>query len=140
MFCRKCGKEVDDEAVVCPHCGVPTINYYGWGRGEACTARPQAAQPVCATPPAAEIKPNNIGIAAFILSLLSIWLGELLCLPAIAGLVLSIIAMKKRKNCNKYNGFAVAGFVISIFTTIMWLVIWTMVIILIFSQPLSGVG
>lgn len=21
MFCRKCGKEVLDEAVVCPHCG-----------------------------------------------------------------------------------------------------------------------
>lgn len=22
MFCRNCGKEIDDKAVVCPHCGV----------------------------------------------------------------------------------------------------------------------
>lgn len=27
MFCSKCGKEIDNEAVVCPHCGVPTANY-----------------------------------------------------------------------------------------------------------------
>ena len=24
MFCRKCGKEIDDEAVICVHCGVST--------------------------------------------------------------------------------------------------------------------
>ena len=139
MFCRKCGKEIDDEAVVCPHCGVPTINYYGRGWGEACTARPQAAQPVCATPPAAAEKPNNLGIAAFVVSVASIWLGELLCLPAIAGLILSIVAMKKRKDCNKYNGFAVAGLAVSIFATFLWVMVWTMVIILILSQPLSGI-
>ena len=23
-YCRKCGKEIDDEAVICVHCGVPT--------------------------------------------------------------------------------------------------------------------
>lgn len=22
-FCRKCGKQIDNEAVICPHCGVP---------------------------------------------------------------------------------------------------------------------
>lgn len=27
MFCSKCGKEIDNEAVICPHCGVPTQNY-----------------------------------------------------------------------------------------------------------------
>ena len=26
MFCYKCGKEIDDEAVVCIHCGVSTKN------------------------------------------------------------------------------------------------------------------
>lgn len=24
MFCNNCGKEIDDKAVVCVHCGVPT--------------------------------------------------------------------------------------------------------------------
>jgi hypothetical protein len=27
MYCQKCGKEIDDNAVVCPNCGVPTENY-----------------------------------------------------------------------------------------------------------------
>ena len=27
MFCRKCGKELFDEAVVCPNCGCTTSNY-----------------------------------------------------------------------------------------------------------------
>lgn len=26
MFCRKCGAEIFDEAVICPHCGVATGN------------------------------------------------------------------------------------------------------------------
>ena len=27
MFCSKCGKEINDEAVICIHCGCPTQNY-----------------------------------------------------------------------------------------------------------------
>ena len=27
MYCKKCGKEIDDEAVVCPNCGCATENY-----------------------------------------------------------------------------------------------------------------
>ena len=27
MFCTKCGKELNDEAVICPYCGVPTANF-----------------------------------------------------------------------------------------------------------------
>ena len=27
MFCSKCGAQIDDAAVVCPNCGVPTPNY-----------------------------------------------------------------------------------------------------------------
>ena len=23
MFCKNCGQEIDDKAVICPHCGVP---------------------------------------------------------------------------------------------------------------------
>ncbi|MBR4628510.1 MAG: zinc ribbon domain-containing protein [Ruminococcus sp.] len=26
-YCRKCGMEIDDEAVVCVHCGVPTDRF-----------------------------------------------------------------------------------------------------------------
>lgn len=27
MFCKKCGKEIDDAAVICPSCGVQTDNF-----------------------------------------------------------------------------------------------------------------
>ena len=27
MFCKKCGKEIDSSAVVCPNCGCATDNY-----------------------------------------------------------------------------------------------------------------
>ena len=27
MFCSKCGKEIDNEAVICVHCGCPTSNF-----------------------------------------------------------------------------------------------------------------
>ena len=27
MFCKNCGQEIDDKAVICPKCGVPTGNY-----------------------------------------------------------------------------------------------------------------
>jgi uncharacterized OB-fold protein len=27
MYCSKCGSKIDDEAAICPSCGVPTENY-----------------------------------------------------------------------------------------------------------------
>ena len=27
MFCKNCGSQLDDRAVICPHCGTPTDNY-----------------------------------------------------------------------------------------------------------------
>lgn len=27
MYCNKCGKEIDDEALICPYCGCGTVNY-----------------------------------------------------------------------------------------------------------------
>ena len=27
MFCKKCGKQIDDSAIMCPSCGAPTDNY-----------------------------------------------------------------------------------------------------------------
>ena len=27
MFCKNCGSQIDDRAVICPHCGTPTENY-----------------------------------------------------------------------------------------------------------------
>ena len=27
MYCKKCGKQMDDNAIMCPACGAPTDNY-----------------------------------------------------------------------------------------------------------------
>ena len=27
MYCKNCGQQIDDNAVVCPHCGAPTDNF-----------------------------------------------------------------------------------------------------------------
>lgn len=35
MFCPKCGKEIMDEAVICPHCGCATNNQKASGTGDA---------------------------------------------------------------------------------------------------------
>lgn len=33
MFCKNCGKEIDDKAAICPHCGVQVKSLNG-GDGE----------------------------------------------------------------------------------------------------------
>jgi len=39
-YCRKCGAEIYDESVVCPHCGVPQNNFQSY------QAQSYQAQPV----------------------------------------------------------------------------------------------
>ncbi len=34
MFCSKCGKEIDNDAVVCVHCGCATRNFEGNGESK----------------------------------------------------------------------------------------------------------
>ena len=46
MFCSKCGKEIDDSAVVCVGCGCPTINY---GSNQAQQNSPSSAPTVTRT-------------------------------------------------------------------------------------------
>ena len=28
MFCQNCGNELHEQAIICPKCGMPTLNYY----------------------------------------------------------------------------------------------------------------
>ena len=86
MFCRNCGKDIDDSAVVCPHCGVATKS---------------TPDPAAAPAPATS---NGMAIAGFVLSLLGI---------SLVGLILSIIGLKKSKELGGAGrGLAIAGIVI----------------------------
>ncbi len=134
MFCTHCGKQINDEAVVCPGCGVPTNNT---GFDKATTSyQPNQGyqQPVNNSipnryaqnyQPVPQPKVTNIcGIIGFVFAILSLWLGAYFCLTCIVGLVLSIIGMVNLKKCNSCNGLAIAGLVISIVTLVFWGIIW----------------
>lgn len=85
MYCKNCGSNLDDRAVICPHCGVPT--------GENFHA------------PAKNDQTNVIAVVGFILSFFI----------AIAGLVCSIIGYKKASEMNgNGKGLALAGIIISV--------------------------
>ena len=90
MFCKNCGKEIDDNATVCVHCGVPTANAQ------------QQQQPVVTGN-----KTNGLAIAGLVLSIL-FW-------TSLIGLILSIVGLQKSKT-EEYNGsgrsIAIAGIVI----------------------------
>lgn len=104
MFCKNCGKEIDNNADVCIYCGVKV------DKSEA-DAR----------------KINAFGIAGFVVALLSLWLGVYFCIASIIGLVLSGVGMGMSKKCNSCNGLAIAGLVIAIISLVVWAIIWIIV-------------
>ena len=101
MFCKNCGKEIDDNASVCIHCGVAT------------GVKKEVE----------EKKLNAFGLAGFIVSLVSLWLGMYFCIASIVGLALSIVGMVNAKKC-RLNGFAIVGLVIGIISLVIWAIVW----------------
>ena len=101
MYCRICGKEIKDEAVVCPHCGCavkeePIKNYEEEYDNEKSD------------------KINIMSLVGFILSLISLFLA-LWGTVAIVGLILSIIGLVQcNQNGERLKGLASAGIIISI--------------------------
>ncbi|MDE6597696.1 MAG: DUF4190 domain-containing protein [Clostridia bacterium] len=84
MFCKNCGKEINDNAVVCPHCGVQVahVQVNNSNSNES----------------------NTIAIVGFVFAFF---------MPLI-GLICSCIGYKRAKNEGMNNkGLAIAGIVIS---------------------------
>lgn len=83
MFCSKCGKEIDDAAVVCTGCGCPTQNY----KKESQPAQPVnygvSAQPVIDFEKESYLKQVN---TAYVLAIVSV----VLCLGI--GIIFAVIA------------------------------------------------
>lgn len=98
MFCKNCGKEIDDNAVVCIHCGVAV--------GNGVQEKPK--------------KVNGFGIVGFILSLLSLWMGMFFyCAVPILSVIFSIVGLALSKK-RRVNGLAIAGLVIGIICLLIW--------------------
>lgn len=103
MFCRNCGKEVDDKAYVCPYCGV-IVGKNG-----------------------AETQPKNdsniLAVIGFVLSFV---------IP-LAGLICSILGYNKSKNEGlPYKNLAFAGIIISTAVMVLSVVVTTVSIISVF--------
>ncbi|MGN1051975.1 MAG: DUF4190 domain-containing protein [Candidatus Scatosoma sp.] len=99
MYCSKCGKEILDEAYMCPHCGtmvrdLPKEVAAGDGTARGGNGADNGYR-----------KTNAFAIAGFVCSFLF----------ALLGLIFSIIAMKQCRERNEEGyGLAKAGMIISI--------------------------
>ena len=124
MFCKNCGKEIDDNAAVCPNCGVPTPNM-------------AAQQPAAPAPaPVEEKKKTNVfAIVGFVLSLVagifSFINDYVYWIAVVAAFVLSILGIvwANKKNAN-LKGLAIAGLVLSILALFFWVLLIILVIVL----------
>ena len=86
MFCPKCGNQIFDEAVICPHCG--------------CQVQ---------TAPLKQNEANALGICAIIFSILGGWLGLVLSIIGLCG------TNEGNKNLSKIGiGLCIAWFFIFI--------------------------
>lgn len=109
MFCKNCGKEIDDRAVICVNCGLPTDNFYNKAPAQE-----------------SNVKYNAFAICGFTLSLVGIffnvmawWFLPLLLLImgtviSILGLIFSILGFQQ---CNarkeRCRGLAISGIAVS---------------------------
>ena len=102
MFCRYCGKELNDKAVVCPNCGILTHEEEVYSKAKA-SEQPKA-QPQPAAQPAPQAKTNVLAIVGFVLCFFE----------SLAGLICSAIALKQIKTSGEGGkGLALAGVIIS---------------------------
>ncbi len=111
MFCKNCGREIDNRAVVCPYCGVMQTEL----------AQAEKKKPV-----------NGLGIAGFVVSILSLYFSVFFCIASVIGIILSAIGVAQKEK-HSVNGLAIAGLVISFISLFVWGIVWIVVGAQIFS-------
>lgn len=115
MYCRHCGKELSDEAMMCPNCGTPT-EYIPVRKPERATGAPQKR--FCA------ITGFTLSVisfvATFVLLTICMCFGRscsdiFTILPGLAGLVFCILGIYEAKKTGDAlgRGFAIAGIVLA---------------------------
>lgn len=114
MFCKSCGKEINDQAVVCPYCGVqtgvvqqiPQQPTYG---AQQNYSAPQQNPYMNQYPQHNEIDETNVGIVV------------LAVLFPIVGIILGAVNMSngKKKSGKAYLMAGIISFAVSILITII---------------------
>ena len=124
MFCKHCGHEVNDNAIICPNCGVATDNM-------------TPAVPITATP---QKGVNGFAIAGLVLGIVGLLGGNYAFLiPGIVGLILSIVGMVKSKQYAA-PGLALAALIVSIIAFLIWVIIWIACFALLIAAIIGAAG
>ena len=100
MYCQNCGEEINDKAVICVNCGVATEKY-------------NANTPTAQT----EKKSGTPGVVGFVLALFSLFL-PIPYLDIVLGVAAFVISLVGVMGNRSKKGLAIAGIVISIIAVI----------------------
>lgn len=133
MYCSKCGTQLQQDAVFCPHCGnkIPntTNNQTQANSTQTFTSNQippqmqgsyynQTTTPY-QQPPKTSNNRTGFAVASLVLSLCSVvlfWIPFVLSVP---GLIFGILGLKS----SSYKGLAIAGIVISSIVLFIWVII-----------------
>ena len=145
MFAEIAEKQIDDGVSFCPECGAkvgaPTeqpkkryapASIVKTAGGRSAPTRRSAPTAAPGSSRRNKKPVNALGIAGFVLSIISLWGGSVFVVP-IVGLILSAIGVAQREKYSS-SGFATAGLVISIVT----LVFWALMVALIVTGVVTG--
>ena len=112
-YCKTCGAELVDDAVVCPKCGV-------------------------ATEVQATLQKNKFAIAGFVLALVAMFIN-LYAIPAVLGLVFSIMGLIQiKKGGFKNRGLAIAGIVLAAIA-LVWDILYYAVVGPMMQDMINGI-
>ena len=123
MYCSNCGNKMNDDAKFCPNCGAPSAAVHGEIKTEGQVKIIVSQQPsvvkTAETKPVVTEKINRIGVAGFVLGILSTTFGFTVVLPILA-FIFGLIGTCTIKKYNTSNGLAIAGLTLSIIDICIW--------------------
>lgn len=125
MYCKKCGKEIFDEAVVCPHCGCSTENYQTSSNNNVSDADYPKFQ-------AYKEKVNSAFILAIISLVTCLGIGiifELIWLFTFRKLTVPNIKLKNPRNIAEFESTQRKFKNANIIWSVAWLISWLIIII-----------
>ena len=141
MFCKECGCKLDDGSDFCPNCGKKIERSAERAQAEDISIMKTNDENRTQPADARKIEPkgvNGLAIAGFVVSLLSLGLGYFYAIASVIGLILSAVSMGMRKKYASCNGLGIAGLVIGIISTVIWVIVWLYTIILILAFTSIG--
>ena len=127
MYCKKCGRQLEEGLEICPYCGADIKTGKVYGEKEKA---PKEKKPVKYKYNSNEKGTGLYSIMGFIFSLTGVSIFPLI--GSIIGMVLSCLGLKETsKNGADYYKLAVAGLIISLISLILYCAFIVFVVLMI---------